>query len=65
MHIAVGSDHRGQVIRSKVIESIDRAGHKVEELGTDNNGPVWLNTPFEGGRHARRVEKIAALEREK
>ncbi len=25
---------------------------------------IWLNTPFEGGRHARRVEKIAALERE-
>ena len=25
---------------------------------------LWLHTPFEGGRHARRVEKIAALERE-
>ncbi len=25
---------------------------------------LWLNTPFEGGRHARRVEKIAALERD-
>lgn len=24
---------------------------------------VWLDTPFEGGRHARRVEKIAAVER--
>ena len=23
---------------------------------------IWLDTPFEGGRHARRVEKIAALE---
>ncbi|HZZ27774.1 MAG TPA: ribose 5-phosphate isomerase B [Pirellulales bacterium] len=23
---------------------------------------VWLNTPFEGGRHSRRLEKIAALE---
>jgi len=23
---------------------------------------TWLATPFEGGRHARRVEKIAALE---
>lgn len=23
---------------------------------------IWLTTPFEGGRHARRVEKIAALE---
>ncbi|NPV69737.1 MAG: ribose 5-phosphate isomerase B [Firmicutes bacterium] len=25
---------------------------------------AWLRTEFEGGRHARRVEKIAALERE-
>jgi ribose 5-phosphate isomerase B len=25
---------------------------------------IWLTTPFEGGRHARRVEKIAALEQE-
>ncbi|MCE5303059.1 MAG: ribose 5-phosphate isomerase B [Planctomycetaceae bacterium] len=25
---------------------------------------IWLNTPFEGGRHARRLEKIAALEKE-
>ena len=24
---------------------------------------LWLSTDFEGGRHARRVEKIAALER--
>ena len=26
---------------------------------------VWLNTPFAGGRHKRRLEKIEALEREK
>jgi ribose 5-phosphate isomerase B len=25
---------------------------------------VWLDTPFEGGRHARRVEKIAQIEAE-
>ena len=25
---------------------------------------TWLKTPFEGGRHARRVEKIAGLEQE-
>lgn len=25
---------------------------------------LWLNTPFEGGRHARRIEKITALEEE-
>jgi ribose 5-phosphate isomerase B len=26
---------------------------------------VWLNTPFEGGRHTRRIEKITELERPK
>jgi len=26
---------------------------------------VWLATPFEGGRHARRVDKIDALDRER
>ena len=25
---------------------------------------IWLETPFEGGRHARRVEKIAKIEEE-
>ena len=25
---------------------------------------VWLNTGFEGGRHARRVEKIAQYEKQ-
>jgi len=25
---------------------------------------IWLNTPFDGGRHERRVNKILALERE-
>ena len=25
---------------------------------------IWLNTPFEGGRHARRVDKISAIEKE-
>lgn len=24
---------------------------------------IWLNTPFDGGRHATRVEKIAGVER--
>ncbi len=24
---------------------------------------IWLSTPFEGGRHSRRLEKIAAIEK--
>jgi ribose 5-phosphate isomerase B len=33
------------------------ADPKIDELVT-----VWLSTPFEGGRHARRIEKIRAYE---
>ncbi len=35
-----------------------------EEL-IDRMVRTWLETPFEGGRHARRVEKIASYERPK
>ena len=34
-----------------------------EEL-MDRMVRVWLDTPFEGGRHARRLEKIAKIERD-
>lgn len=146
MRIAVGSDHRGCLIREKVLELLPRLGHEVVDMGTTNCEPVdypdvaslvahkvsrgevdrgilvcgtglgmciaankvpgvraapchddltaemsrrhndlnvlclsgdmlgerlvdrmvaiWLKTPFEGGRHARRVEKISALERD-
>jgi ribose 5-phosphate isomerase B len=146
MRIAIGSDHRGCGIRSKVIESVTRLGHQAVDVGTRGCEPVdypdvafqvanlvshgevdrgvlicgtgfgmciaankvpgvraapchddltaemsrrhndlnvlclsadmlgerlidrmveiWLNTPFEGGRHARRLEKITALERD-
>ena len=40
--------------------SADLLGEKL----VDRMVEIWLNTPFEGGRHARRVEKISALERE-
>ncbi len=147
MRIAIGSDHRGHGIRSKVIELTERLGHEAKDAGTHNGEPVdypditslvarkvstgevdrgiliggtgmgmsitankfpgvraapchdevtaeisrrhndlnvlclsaellserlierivevWLDTPFEGGRHARRVEKITLLERDK
>jgi len=43
----------------------------VLSLGSGLTGPalaqmileVWLETPFAGGRHARRVDKISAIER--
>jgi len=38
--------------------SSDLLGEKL----ADRLVEIWLNTPFEGGRHARRNQKIAALE---
>jgi uncharacterized protein (DUF2267 family) len=38
---------------------------KVEEELAKEIVKVWLETPFAGGRHKRRLEKIEALEREK
>ncbi len=146
MRIAVGSDHRGFAIRSKVVELVQRLGHEVEDVGTytpdavdypdvaaavarkvsngemergilicgtglgmciaankfrgvraapchddltaemsrrhndtnvlclsadllgerliDRMIELWLSTPFEGGRHARRIQKILDLERD-
>jgi ribose 5-phosphate isomerase B len=145
MRIAVGADHRGYLIREKVIDLLKQRGHEVQDFGTfsgesmdypdvaaevarrvshgeadrgilicgtglgmcivankfpgvratpchddltaemsrrhndsnvlclsadllgerliDRMIEVWLNTPFDGGRHARRLEKIANLER--
>jgi ribose 5-phosphate isomerase B len=145
MRIAIGTDHRGFSIRTKVVDLLKQLGHEVEDVGTftaeavdypdiaaevasrvshakadrgilvcgtglgmciaankfhgvraapchddltaelsrrhndsnilclsadllgerliDRMIELWLNTPFEGGRHARRVEKIIDLER--
>ncbi len=38
--------------------SSDLLGEKL----ADRLVEIWLNTPFEGGRHARRNQKITALE---
>ena len=146
MHIAIGCDHRGFAVRSKLVELLTRLGHQVSDLGVstpdavdypdiaalvadkvsrkevdrgilicgtglgmciaankfpgvraapchddltaeisrrhndlnvlclsadllgerliDRMVEIWLDTPFDGGRHARRVEKIQALEKE-
>jgi len=146
MRIAVGTDHRGFAIRSKVTELLKGLGHEVDDVGTfseeavdypdvaklvaekvgageaergilvcgtglgmcvaankfsgvraapchndltaemsrrhndtnvlclsadllgerliDRMIELWLSPPFEGGRHARRVEKIRKLEQE-
>jgi ribose 5-phosphate isomerase B len=146
MRIAVGTDHRGYYIRSKLVDLLERLGHEVDDVGTfseeavdypdvaaqvaqkvshgevdrgvlvcgtglgmaiaankfhgvraapchddltaemsrrhndsnvlclssdllgerliDRMVELWLSTPFEGGRHARRVGKIDEIERE-
>lgn len=38
--------------------SADLLGHKLMEKIVE----VWLRTPFDGGRHARRLRKISAIE---
>ena len=144
MRIAVGSDHRGYLVRTKLLELLNRLGHEVDDCGADRGEAIdypdvasqvagrvsqgeaergilvsgtgvgmciaanklrgvraatcqddltaemsrrhqnvnvlclaadllgeplidrmveiWMKTPFEGGRHARRVDKIAAME---
>jgi len=146
MRIAIGADHRGYAIHSKIADLLRQLGHDVVDVGTFADDPVdypdiaaavarrvsggevergilicgtglgmciaankfpnvraapchdeltaemsrrhndlnvlclsadmlgerlmdrmveiWLTTPFEGGRHARRVQKIASLDRE-
>ncbi|MBT6155068.1 MAG: ribose 5-phosphate isomerase B [Planctomycetaceae bacterium] len=38
------------------------SGDLLGDRLVDRMVEVWLNTKFEGGRHARRVEKITAIE---
>ena len=38
------------------------SGDMLGERPIDDMIDIWLKTPFEGGRHARRVDKIRAIE---
>lgn len=40
------------------------AGSSVTDDAAQQIVTAWLHTPFEGGRHQRRLDKIATLERE-
>jgi len=40
------------------------SGDKLDESSAQRLLDAWLETEFEGGRHARRVEKIAEIEHE-
>jgi ribose 5-phosphate isomerase B len=39
-------------------------GDLIGERLADRIVETWLHTPFDAGRHARRIQKIAALERQ-
>jgi ribose 5-phosphate isomerase B len=39
-------------------------GAKTDEVLARQILETWLETPFAGGRHQRRIDKISALERE-
>src|SRR5512139_3092735 len=39
------------------------AGSSVSDEAAQQIVAAWLHTPFEGGRHQRRLDKIATLER--
>lgn len=41
------------------------SGRFMNETSAQEIIRVWLETPFEGGRHQRRVDKITALEQRK
>ena len=38
------------------------SGDMLGERPIDDMISIWINTPFEGGRHARRLDKIRAIE---
>jgi ribose 5-phosphate isomerase B len=40
------------------------SGDLLGERLIDRMIEIWLGTPFEGGRHARRVDKITAMEKQ-
>jgi ribose 5-phosphate isomerase B len=40
MRIVVGSDHRGQTVKGKIIELIKQLGHEAVDEGTNSSGSV-------------------------
>jgi ribose 5-phosphate isomerase B len=40
------------------------SGDALSDSLMDRVVKLWIETPFEGGRHARRIERIAQIERE-
>jgi ribose 5-phosphate isomerase RpiB len=74
MKIAIGADHAGFERKNQLGDVLRQSGHTLGARFTDFASArellrVFLETPFEdsdnnGGRHARRVSKIAQMEDE-
>jgi ribose 5-phosphate isomerase RpiB len=58
MRIISGADHAGFALEDAVVRLLRERGQDVVDVGTT------VDTPFDGRRHARRLEKVAAVEAE-
>lgn len=73
MKIAIGADHAGYQLKDSLKRLLDELGLPYEDFGTTNGQSVnfpareivktFIQTPFEGGRHAARVGKIYSIDR--
>src|ERR687889_110983 len=61
MRIAVGSDHAGFHLKDHV-NVVALSGSRLGPREADAIVAAFLRTEFEGGRHARRVGQITAIE---
>ena len=53
MRVAVGGDHRGYMVRARLLELVKRLGHEVVDVGTHTSDPV--DYPDIALRMARKV----------
>ena len=57
--------HRPAVARSTTTPTSSRSAPASSAPGwPTRSSPLWLDTPFEGGRHQRRIDQIAEIERQ-
>lgn len=74
MRIAMGADHAGFVLKTRLAAVLRNSGHEVLDVGTHSEAPVdypdfaesvglFVHARFCGEeRHARRLDKLRALE---